>query len=386
MKIPTPTLPTTLALLAVILLAAGPALAQEDESQPSGEFGEQLSVTEVLLDVLVTDRQGNVIIGLGPEDFVVREDGEPVEVTGVTFYSNRLLAGPPPEELEGRLEIDPLPEDRYFVLFFDDQRQREADTELNMVSRQIEAARRAKQWVGQELLPNDWVAVASYDFKLKLQTDFTRDREALARAIDDAIRGKDPEMNWPSRTEEVQEPALLDGLPQGERLGKETLRIYDALRVLANAAGDVRGRKSLILFTTGFGQINNVGQYLEDPRYYPPMMEALNDNNVAAYMVDLTPNTAQHTMSDGMNQLADETGGRYFFNFTNFLTPLTQIAEENNGYYLLSYQSRHPAGESGYQKVQVRAKNPQFRVKTREGYVYGSDQDAESGLVSKLDD
>jgi VWFA-related protein len=114
-------------------------------------------------------------------------------------------------------------------------------------------------------------------------------------------------------------------------------------------------------------------------------MQALNDNNVAAYTVDLTPLQTQHVMSDSMNQLAEETGGRYFFNFTNFLTPLAQIADENNGYYLLSYQSRHPQGESGYQKVQVRTKNSQFRVKTREGYIYGSGN-FDRGLFSKLGD
>lgn len=385
MRIPTRTiLTTTLALLAATVLAAAPLLAQEQ--RPSGEFGDQVSVTEVLLDVLVTDAQNNVIIGLGPGDFVVEEDGEPVQVTGVTFYSNRRLAGPAPAALESTLEIDTLPEDRYFILLFEDQRQRQSDTSVNLIGQQLDAARRAKEWVKKELLPNDWVAVASYDFKLKLQSDFTRDRGSLAKAIDNAVRGRDPEKNWPSRTEGVQEPALLDGLPQGEALRKETLRIYDGIRVLANAAGDIRGRKSLIFFTTGFGQINNVGQYLEDPRYYPPMMEALNDNNVAAYMVDLTPNTTEHVMSDAMNQLAEETGGEYYFNITNFLSPLTQIAQENNGYYLLSYQSRHPAGESGYQKVEVKTQNPQFQVKTREGYVYGSADEIERGILSKIAD
>lgn len=254
-----------------------------------------------------------------------------------------------------------------------------------MVRRQLDAGRRAKQWVERELLPNDWVAVASYDHKLKLQVDFTKDRQTITRAIDEAMKGRDPEQNWPSRSASATGPALLDDLPQGNALRQETLRIYDAVRVLAEAAGEIRGRKNLVFFTTGFGQINNVGQYLQDPRYYPPMMQALNDNNVAAYMIDLTPLQVRHTMSDAMNQLAEETGGEYFFNFTNFATPLGQIAEENNGYYLLAYRSGHPAGESGFQKVRVRTKNPQFEVKAREGYVYGSG-DPNPGLFERLGD
>ncbi|HSL83894.1 MAG TPA: VWA domain-containing protein [Thermoanaerobaculia bacterium] len=391
-------LPTLTILTLALLVAATPAtlgaqestLAQEptEAQPPRGEFGEELEVTEVLLDVLVTDRQGNVIIGLGPDDFVVEEDGRPVDVTGVSFYSNRRLAGPAPADLEGRLDIETLPEDRYFILLFEDQRQKAADTGVDVVRQQLDAARFAKQWVERELLPNDWVAVASYDFKLKLQTDFTRDEKTLVKAIDAAMKGRDTGSTWPSRTREAAAsgaPSLAAGLPAGDELRKASLRIYDAIGLLADAAGEIRGRKNLLLFTTGFGQINNVGQYLQDPRYYPPMMQALNDNNVAAYTIDLTPNNVDHVMSDAMNQLAEETGGEYYFNFTNFLTPLTRIAEENNGYYLLAYQSRHPRGESGYQKVLVRTENPQFRVKAREGYVYGQGP-SERGLSSAIGD
>ena len=48
-----------------------------------------MNVNEVLLDVLVTDAKGNVIVGLDKGDFVVKDNGRPVELTGVTFYSNR---------------------------------------------------------------------------------------------------------------------------------------------------------------------------------------------------------------------------------------------------------------------------------------------------------
>jgi VWFA-related protein len=386
---------TAITTLAFVVLGAAvlavPAAAQEEAQPPAdarGEFEEELDVTEVLLDVLVTDRQGNVIIGLGPDDFIVEEDGERVSVADVSFYSNRRLAGPAPQALAGRLEIQPLPEDRYFILLFEDMRQKEADSNVGLVSQQLDAARRAKEWIEQELLPNDWVAVASYDFKLKLQADFTRDRKGLGRAVDDAVRGKDPGKTWPSRTEAAErseEPSLAVALPAGDELRSRSHRIYDGVALVAEAAGEIRGRKNLIFFTTGFGQLNSWGQYLEDPRYYPPMMQALNDNNVAAYMIDLTPNTVEHGMSDAMNQLAEETGGEYYFNFVNFLTPLSQIADENNGYYLLAYQSQRPRGASGYQKVQVRTANPQFQVKSREGYVYGEGP-VRRGLLSSLGD
>ncbi|MGD2114117.1 MAG: hypothetical protein PVG07_03630, partial [Acidobacteriota bacterium] len=121
----------------------------------------------------------------------------------------------------------------------------------------------------------------------------------------------------------------------------------------------------------GFGLLTATDR--QDIRYYDPMMHALNDNNVTVYPIDLTPNGTTHALSDRMNQLADHTGGRYFFNFVNFRTPLNQLSEENDGYYLLSYTSQHPRGETGYQKIEIRTVNPELEVKAREGYRFGDE-------------
>jgi VWFA-related protein len=353
-------------LAAAVCLA--PALPAQD--QPQGQFGEKLNVHEVLLDVLVTDAKGNVIVGLGPDDFVVKEDGKPVNVTGVSFYSNRSLVESAEAAGKKGLKAAEAPEDRYFLLFFDDQKSNAVDAPV-LLAQQMQAVQRARDWVERELLPNDWVAVVSYDQKLKVQQDFTHDRKALAAAISDAMKGKDREGNWPSRVGQSNGPSIFAGLPRGNALRDKTGTVYDAVSVLAESAGKITGRKNLLLFSNGFGQINSFGQYVPDERYYPGMVHALNDNNVAVYPIDLVPQGTQHTMTDALNQLAGDTGGRYFFNFTNFLTPLKQVAQENSGYYLLSYSTERPTGASGYQEVQVKAANPEFKVRARKGYEYG---------------
>jgi VWFA-related protein len=359
---------TALAFAAALCLA--PALvAQTDQpaqqDQPKGQFEEEIKVQEVLLDVLVTDRQGNVIIGLDKNDFQVSEDGKPVDLTGVTFYSNRRLVQPSQELAERGVTPDQVPEDRYFVLFF-------ADAPA-LLSSQFDAGRRAREWVRKGLLRNDWVAVVSYDSKLKVHQDFTRDRVALQQSIGDAIKGKDSDGNWPSRIDASEGPSLRAGLPRGNDLRKETGTVYDAVRLLADASGAITGRKNLLLFTNGFaGRIDTFGQYQPDQRYYPQMSRALNDNNVAVYPIDLTPVGMANGLADFMAELANDTGGRYFFNFTNFITPLEQIADENSGYYLLSYRSEKPAGEKGFQEVRVKTNNSEFRIRARKGYDYGS--------------
>lgn len=355
------------AMLALALVPA--AVRAQDEQPPRDErFGGEITVNEVLLDVLVTDRKGNVIVGLTPQDFVVKEAGKPVDLTGVTFYSNRRLVGTAREGVA----VDKVPEDRYFILFFDDQKDSAAEAPV-LLSRQVEAGQRARDWVLKERQPADWVAVVSYDTKLKVQQDFTRDGRALADAVAAAMKGKDAEGNWPSRIKEGEGPSLYAALPKGNELRDKTGTIYDAMRVLARAAGNIRGRKNLVMFSTGFGRVNSFNQYVPDPRYYPEMADALNDNNVAVYGIDLAPAGTVHPLASSINQLAVDTGGQYYATFNSFSTPLKQIGEENSGYYLLSYQSEQPAGKSGFQDVQVTTTNPEFKVRARKGYAFGDE-------------
>ena len=154
------------------------------------------------------------------------------------------------------------------------------------------------------------MAVVSYDSKLKVHQDFTRDRTALQQAIGDAVKGKDDDGNWPSRIEAGEGPSLRAGLPRGNDLRKESGTNYDAVRLVAEASGRITGRKNLLLFTNGFaGRINTFGQYQPDPKYYPEMSRALNDNNVAVYPIDLTPAGTEHTLVQ-LHERARQRHGR----------------------------------------------------------------------------
>ena len=371
---------TALALLAV----APPALSQEAprqslqepaplvQDQPQDQpFEERVDVTEVLLDVLVTDRRGNVVLGLSEDDFVVEENGEPVEISDVTFYSNRRFLDSPERAAELGIDAADVRPDRYFILFFHDQR----DVVPRITAQLLDAGRRAKQWVETELLPTDWVAVVGYDYDLDIFQDFTTDRGRIEQAIDEAVQGAEPE-NWPSRREEGDGPSLIENLPDNRTLQRATGRFYGGMQVLAEAAGYIDGRKNVILFSIGFGDVSSFGIYTPDSRYYPPMVQALNDNNVAVYSIDLisidpTSNVLENVYGSSLSQLSTDTGGQYYFTGFNFLTPLEKVSEDNGGYYLIAYRSRHPQGESGYQKVQVRTVNREFRTRAREGYLYG---------------
>ena len=357
-----------IAILALApLLAAAPGGGQQ---QPAGRFAERLQVTEVLLDVLVTDADGNVVVGLGPRDFVVEEDGRPVEVGSATFYGSGDMLDSP--ALAGRLT--PGGEgarDRFFILFFHDLR-REAPA---LLRQQRDAAAQSRRWVESSLGDSDWVAVVSYYAKLRVHQDFTRDRQEVMAALDEVAAGKDPGATWTADAQLGEQPSLTRYLPQGKELRKRTPRIEDALKLLGEAATNTRGRKNLLFFSIGFGDIDRFG-WRPDPRYYPRTRQALNDGNIAVYSITLAGGTFPRdrvieALSHSLTQLAMDTGGRDYRTFASFAVPLRRVVEDNGGYYLLSYSAEYPAGDSGYREVTVTTTNPTLRVRARDGYLFG---------------
>lgn len=354
--------------LALALLAAAAPIAAQDE--PAGRFGERIQVTEVLLDVLVTDADGNVVVGLDQGDFIVEEEGQPVDLGSATFYgSDRLLESPALTQRLG--PAGSLPTDRFFILFFHDLR-REAP---RLIRQQRDATVQSRRWVENALGDRDWVAVVSYYAKLRIHQDFTRDRDLIRAGLESVARGEDPGATWSASAQLGDAPSLTRSLAQGKELRKQTTRLQDGLKVLADAAADTKGRKNLVFFSIGFGDLDRFG-WKPDQRYYPRTKRALNDANVAVYAIALAGNAfgrdpVVEALGHSLSQLAIDTGGRHYQTFANFAAPLKQVVEDNGGYYLLSYSAEYAAGDSGYREVSVRTTNPKLRVRARDGYLFG---------------
>lgn len=374
------------ALLSLALLAPLAAAAQEPPplppppapapQEPAGEFGEELEVSEVFVDVLALDRRGRVVPGLTAEDFVVREDGRPVEVTSATFYTTRYedldRAGAQPDREGAEAAPAQVPAARYFILFFHDQTGGVTD-ESALARNRLESARYARQWVRSGMQGSDWIAVARYDRSLTIHADFTQDQDRIEAAIEEAVVGKAPEAMRPSvrgRSVEAGGPSLFRALPNSFEMGRAAERPYDAIRLVAEASGHVIGRKNLLLFSLGFGEQGSAFRS-PDSRYYPPMEEALNANNVAVYPIDLAGPSVDTPDTAFLSQLADDTGGELFKTFHSWAEPFRRISDQTTGYYLVTFRARHPEGQTGYQQMEVEAKPPGVQVRARQGYRYG---------------
>lgn len=348
---------TSLLVLALTL----PALAQQ---QPQS-FNEQIDVNAVLLDVIVTDRKGNHILGLGPDDFIIKENGVRQTVDSVDYFTNRRLLEQ--REEQAPFKVERVREERYFIFFFD------KPSNPGVLFDQLNHARRSVQkFIDKEMKETDLVAVVGHDIRLKVYSDFTSNRKQLAAALNEASRFGRGLTKPPAG----EGPSILRNLSTNDLIG-DTGTVYEALDLLADSVRPIRARKNLVLFSPGIADREEYlfagGLLTSRSRYLDPALESLNAANTTVYGVqlqrdaDMTPLFHQR-----LDELSESTGGRYFRLNVSFDPALKQIEHTNNGYYLLTYRSPHARGEKGFQKVDVELKNREFRVVARPGYSFGS--------------
>ncbi len=172
--------PPPTALLAVALtgsLATG-AAAQERPAGPP--FREVTEVNVVNVEVVVTDRQGRPVTGLGPDDFELFENGEPVAISN--FFAVEAGRPAPPPAAAGSTEPVPAPpseprvRQNHLIVYVDNANIRE--TNRRKLFKRLERFLRAS-WRG-----NLWAMVVSNDRSLTIRQEFTSELEVMLAAID----------------------------------------------------------------------------------------------------------------------------------------------------------------------------------------------------------
>ena len=303
---------------------------------------------------------------------MVTDGGEPVTLTSATFHGSRRLLDWGEGLAQRGVEVESRPRGRHLVLFFQLQPFQSTSSRPSLLDRQLKAGRQIAEWLAEEVQPDDRVAVVSFRRGLAVHRDFTDERQALIDAVDAAVRGRSPETGDSSRRGLGDGPPGLGSLPTGKELRRQSRDLYKALRLVADAVREIPGRKNLLFVGRGFGDLSSFGGYQPEHAKLDPMLHALNDANVAVYPLDVTPVGTDYSLQISLRDLAADTGGRFYYDRVNFTESLREISTHTDGYYLLSYQSRRPVGASGYQRVSVGTRNPEFRIQARQGYLYGS--------------
>src|SRR5262245_9589340 len=367
----------------------------------------RVRVDYVEVDVVVNDRQGNLVRDLKKEDFQIMEDGK---AQAITTFS---LVDIPIERADRPLyQVDPIEPDvktnersfdgRIYVMVIDD-----THTNFGRTARVKGAAR---QFIQQRLGANDLMAVVHTFGSTASNQEFTSNKRLLLAAVDKTM-GRKLQSATANKTQEYYR--TLGTRQQGDPVNdpEDTERAFnarsslDTLRNVAQWFASVHGRRKTILFVSEgidydiYDMIANNGSNHRDAS---TVLDATRDviaaatrANVSIYGIDprgLT-NLGDETIEigsfpddtslgigqgslmnelrlsqDSLRVLSDETGGFAVVNQNDYNTAYDRIVADNSSYYVLAYYP--PDARPGrVHKIDVRVSRPGLTVRARKAHV-----------------
>jgi VWFA-related protein len=367
-------------------------------------------VNFVRVDVIVTDRQGNVVTDLKQDDFEVNEDGKPQKIELFRLVNTDGTPQPgqePPRPItsEYAQEAEAARDDvRLFVFFMDDYHVR--------LGASMRVRNPLVQFIKTQLGPMDMVALM-YPLTPVTGLTFTRDFDGVANAI---RRFEGRKYDYRPRNDFEQQYAMYPA-DTVERVRNQVT--WSALKGLFVKLGAMReGRKAVILVSEGYTSL--LPPQLRDPSAAFPglgnpsrgnpfagetraedtarffamadmqtemreIYDTANRNNTAVYALDprglpvneFEINESVGTQLDGeilrstqdtLRSLAEETDGRAIVNRNDLAAGLKQVVRDTSAYYLVGYNSSRTAADGKFHRIDVRLKRQGLQVRARKGY------------------
>ena len=386
---------------AAVLVCAhsyGQSFAPQSQPPDQSEPVIRISVNLVQLDAVVTDGKGRQVTDLRPEDFEVLQDGKPQAITNLSYIrlaQNESVASAPAAgkaPLVPPVPVNLRPEQvrRTIALVVDD---------LGMSFESIARLRQAlKTFVDEEMQPGDLIAIIRSGAGIGALQAFTADKQILHAAIDHvrfsgfgrAIIGQYPsyggDPGGASRASAAEQELFAVGT-----LG--------AVRYVIRGLRQLPGRKSVVLFSERLPLITSTGdsQVLDGVRR---LVDAANRAAAVIYTIDpaglqtfqlsaadgrgRSPRQlaaiprrrtqAQWIGQEGLEFLADQTGGFFVYNDNDILGGIGRVLEDQAGYYLVGYRPAPgtfdpQTGQRLFHSVKVRVRRPGLTVRSRAGFL-----------------
>lgn len=383
------------ALLISTLLAI-PALPQDANFSTT--------VKLVVVDCIVTDKNGRPIETLTKDDFQIFEDGKPQQIR--TAELQRLNTKPlPPTSFAARnAPLPPRPksqpvdtaaaltkyQDRRLIVIF-------LDFSSMDTPEQIRATQAAEKFISTQLTASDMVSIMMYSSSLQTLVDFTDDRDLLLATLHKVHIGEGAEL-----VGQADEGA--DSQDQsGQFVADETeFNIFNtdlklmALEDAARKLAPYPERKALVYFSSGVQKTgvdnqsqlratvntavqSNVAFYPVDARGLTASAPGGDATQAAAVGSNLYSGAGQQTLRENfynqqetLDTLAADTGGKALLDSNDLTLGLRQVQQDVNSYYVLAYYSTNTAEDGRYRRIQVklapRAAVLKAKLSYREGY------------------
>jgi VWFA-related protein len=356
----------------------------------------QTETREVLVDAIVTAKNGAYIGDLTAKDFHVAQDGKDQAIRGFSQESASAAS-----------------QTRSLVLFFD---------ETSMEARdQIAVRQAASNFIEAEAGPNHMMAIVVFNGAMRITQSFTDNAGRLKDELNQAtFHGLAPSAvdsdnsHDPSRAEEARAVGR-GGNSVATSFGTRTM--IRSLGDLGMSLGVLPGRKIVVVFTGTLPSSTDPKAELRDA------VDAANKSGVAYYPVDVRPIYVQTAPSDApppppgrykriggdpnggalgdpdtnspisdsgasgqqvLFDLANGTGGFVVHNTNNLLGGLQNIGKEQDHYYVLTYVA--PESKEGTcHSLKVKVDRKQTTVRSRTGYCTEKPLDLLAGTTSGKD-
>jgi VWFA-related protein len=354
----------------------------------------------VVLDVDVTDASGKPVDGLTAKDLQVFEDDKPQRIRSLeppsthTLPAASLSAGssavfdPAQPASFGQSPVD--------ILVLDQLNTHFADSSF--------ARRSLHDYLAAQpaLLPEPTTLLTVYDNHFKLLQSFTRDRDALLRALAAAP----PEYAWQLEVHGKTEYGPVERLDQSLR----------ALEEMAQSYAPIPGRKNLIWVGGGFPTIDPTVIDRDDAQEVKNTLrhvtDVLLDTHVTLYAIDPTSSAAGLTeitdstqlefaeaagdalsgnfdpfnASEDFDRLGPITGGRVIRGRNDIARQIASSIDLGANFYTLSYTpSSTSEAAAQYRKIRVVCLRPGLTATTRTGYYSGQTQQQNSAATAAYD-
>ncbi len=381
-----------------LLSQARTPAAQEAQKPPRYEF--TTGVDLVSVTVVARDRNGQPVRNLTRDDFTVQEDGRPQALANfrVEQIEHEAVVATPdlPVVLGslGKAGVAPTSgaEDytvvdahnrRLIVLFFD-----LSSMQPEEVERAVTAAR---DYVERRITPADLMAVVSLGTSMRITQDFTANRDLLRAAI--------------SRLSPLESTGFEEGATAEAAAAEDvftpddtefnlfnTDQRLEALRRIADTLAPIPQKKSLVYFSSGMSQMGldnevqlrrlvdravraNLSIYTADMRGLQAQVPGGDAGSAGARGQSAFSGQAVRSQFDRMassqdtlSSLAEDTGGRAFFDANEFGSVFERVVADTTTYYLLGYTSTNTAQDGRFRRIRITAKRPDVKLEYRAGY------------------
>ena len=327
---------SALLLSSLIFLSGTRRTSAQDDSRIT------VNVVLVQLNVAVTDRKGNYVTGLKPEDFIITEDKIPEKLAtfeeGNEPTTRLVLSGP-----DGKMVSQPIPADagataadssvrpngpgalgaNVFILF---------DTSNYMYRGFVFAQDSIADFI-RSLEGVSNVAFYSYSRDLSRAVPLTSERPTVLRGVRSTVAGDDA-------------------------------ALYNCLLLTVKDAARLTGRKAIVVFSNGPDNASLV----------PPedVAELAQSTGTIIYMISTRDAQTEPVSTAVFERMSKATGGKAYFSksWKDEKEAFASIRADLAHLYSLSYYPQ-PNPNHGWRSISVKLVGEaaqKYRIRTRDGY------------------